>query len=651
MDIENSYNDIQSIQEDWQLDERNGLPYSGQSVQRFIKEMLNSKVQASYFDPSTYILYSFRNEEDKLNWLETQDNQLVLSQTPFTFTGVINQLKVVNGMDSTNLYYITTTPEAVIKMSFVSQQKGLTDTVWEEILEDFNVTVSVDKGYTGSFTNILENQLVLNGKEFSVDVKKYIVNGSNRVRISVEGVTTGTTTSIIYNVTLTSMYLEASNFGWHVPFVEGTTYNLGGMLIGGSLNKVLNIRVTGYDYDKSYQVNLGTSTYTTNSYYFTGMEFPGQTGVYCVECWLDANGLESDHLRYDIMCVSSTEILTAKLLVINEVSDVVTNFTDNILYKYSCYNGGSSIASPKVLIKANNQTLIDETLIDVTAMSKQSYVTNLEIESEDTSMILFAEMEYGTKAEAHMNIDNSASYPATSGASFYLNASSRNNSQENYDKIVNQTNGTEYDVDWSRMAWTEKSDGWVLDDTGRKSLYVPAGSKADISYQPLKDIGTGKTIEFLFKASNVSDSNEPIITICDNPTSPKFKGIRITPSRITVHSRDLNTADSIQGYTLEEDKVMHVIVTIVRNYKTTYGNFCLVYVNGVKKCTFAFENTDNWNVNSNLILGSETADLFMYKMRTYEVGFGMQDAMDNFVSSLPSAVEKKAAMDEIESVI
>ena len=38
-----SYNPIESIKEDWGLDERNGFPYSGESVQRFIKESLNGK--------------------------------------------------------------------------------------------------------------------------------------------------------------------------------------------------------------------------------------------------------------------------------------------------------------------------------------------------------------------------------------------------------------------------------------------------------------------------------------------------------------------------------------------------------------------------------------------------------------------------------
>lgn len=649
-----SYNSIQSISEDWGLDERLGVPYSGQSVQNFIKEIVSEKVSAQYFDPITYILYSFKDEETKNTWIETKDSSLVLSQAPFVFTGVLNQIKILNEMGNTNLYYTTTSETAIIKTGFVSQQKGLTDTNWEEVFEDFYVTVAIDRGSTGNYTNIVEKQLVLNGNYHEVDVKKYLMNGSNRLRVSVEGVTTHTTSNLIFNITLTSMYLSPSNFSWHVPFVERSSYTIGGLLIGGTLNKILNIKVTGGDnYSKLYEVNLGANTYTTTPYFFSGMEFPGKTGIYHLDIWVSAVGdLESEHLHYNIMCIEAKDSASAKLVVMNEAAAGAINYSDNTLFGYACYDSGAATASPAVEVRLGSNIIISEVLTDVAAMSKQRYITNLEIESEATDMILNATISYGRTSESiSLPVDNSASYPATSGASFYLNASSRSNAQQNFDKIVNAVDESEIEAEWSGMAWSEGADGWTTDNYGRKCLKLPALSKSTIKYQPFSSFGAGKTIELLYRISNAADYSEPIISICDDPTSKNFRGILIKPNNLLVHSRDLNAADNIQGYNFKDEELVHVVVTIIRNYKTTYGNFCIIYVNGVKKATFTFEATDSWVVNSNIVLGSDSADLYLYKARVYDFGFGFQDVINNFISCLPTSGEKIAMADQIQSIV
>ena len=63
-----SINKITSLSEDWGSDSRNGLPYSGQAVQDFIKEGIATantayaeRAGASYFDPSVYTQYFFKN--------------------------------------------------------------------------------------------------------------------------------------------------------------------------------------------------------------------------------------------------------------------------------------------------------------------------------------------------------------------------------------------------------------------------------------------------------------------------------------------------------------------------------------------------------------------------------------------------------------
>ena len=200
------------------------------------------------------------------------------------------------------------------------------------------------------------------------------------------------------------------------------------------------------------------------------------------------------------------------------------------------------------------------------------------------------------------------------------------------------------------MNWTEGVDGYTTIN-GRKCLYLPAYSGVNIAYQPLASFNKGKTIDIAFSVNNIADYNEPIISICDDPTSETFRGILIYPDRIIVHSRDLNTNDLVQSYQYKENTLMSVQISYAKNYKTNYGNLVTIAVNGVKKCDFAFSGSDNIGTDANIILGSNSADLSVYSMRVYEKSFDTPDFMQNFVNSLPSKEERVVAYEMIYSAI
>lgn len=655
-----STNKITNLSQDWGLDTSNGLPYSGQSVQDFIKEGLatantaySERWGAVYFDSATYTLLGFKNEDDKETYLAGGDSSLVIGREIFNFSGTINQIKIINKMNSNTVYFTNTAETANLTVGFISQQKGITDQDWTEILEDFYVTISVDKGSTGEFVNIETNKLVLNGFDYTFDVKKYVAFGGNRVRVTATGVTTNTTTNFIFNVHLTSMYLSPSNFAWNKPFVEGEAYNLGGMNIGGNINKLLKVKVTNDElgYSRVFEENLKTATYITNSYFYKGLVFPETgTGVYHVEIWLDADGLESDHLHYNIMCIASADKTTASLININEVFEA-DNGTDADLFKYSIYNAGMASGNPYFKISKDGEIAREETLDRIPTASIQTYSAAIEFESEEAMFDITVDASIGdSHQQAVIPIDNTSSFPAISNATFYMNAATRSNNQTNRDKFINEISGTEIETTFSDIAWVDGTDGWTVDKTGRKCLLLPARSKMTVNTQPLALIGQGKTIEMAFKIENAADYDEPVISIAET-TDTDFRGIVIKPKNVCIHSRDLHTNDLAQSYNLKDDELVHLIITIVKNYKTNYGNLAQIYVNGVKTTSFAFTNTDDFTSRASLVLGSNTADLYLYKMRVYENGFGWQDSIQNYINCLPGVVEKVAAWDKISSVI
>lgn len=751
--------------------------FTGQEIDTKL-EAVGGKHGASYFDPATNTMLYFASKEDLSDWLATSDSSLIIDEAVMNFTGTMYQVKVQSEMPSKNLYFTTQADKAEITVSFLSQKKGITDVSWQDIVEDYNVSVYVDKGGLGTFVPLIVDQFVVSGNTFTFDVKKALATGANRVRVVAVGTESADKAqgSEMFIVNLTSMYLAPSNFTWYKPFIEGETYALGGMNIGGNLNKTVKVKMSKEGYERLYEVNIGSNIYTTTAYVFNGLEFPsGGTGVYNVDIWLDANGLESEHLSYNIICVSQADKFTAQLVAIGDPAKTVYNFSDNKLFEYCVYNGGTATATPHVkvayVVNTNPTTIIDEDLVDVATASPLTYTASLEIEMEDESAALQLEtlMTYGNEQVFVFPVDNSKSYPATTGAVFYMNPSARNNAQSNREKVINSITGAEIDAVFTRMAWTDGTDGWTTDDEGRKCLRLPAGCTMDVAYQPMASVSQ-KTIELVYKVKNAADYDEPIFSIGDiygdkevveedynieitagmalhpdqltefsssafsishpislkkgdtivfrvggsgyaalrsctengsglsnlisyaydkpvadateitytadsdmyiqicsksallaqyppyvlrkvvvNGFNPNFRGICIRPKNILIHSRDLNVNDSLQDYNTTDEETLHVLITIIPNYKTNYGNLAQIYVNGDKVRSFSFETADRWDVTANMKFGSETADTLWYKARVYDRGFESYDALKNYINSLPSTKAKEEAKAKIEA--
>lgn len=632
--------------------------YSGPEIDKGIGKAFED-IGDAYFDSVTNQQYLFKSTEDKLAWLDG-DTNVQYKVCRFEFAGTINKMTVVNYMDSKNLYYTQMSENAIITVGFKSEEKGITDASWNEVIEDARITVEIDRGITGKYDPIVLEQLVLNGNTLSVDVIKHLATGNNRIRVTAVGVDTGATANTIYTVLLTSMYIAPANFKWNVAFIEGQEYQLGGLYIGGALDKILKIKVSNEQtYSKLYEINIGTQTHTSIAYYYKGLQFPTEgTGVYTVEMWLDANGLESEHLSYNIMCVRADEVTTAQLIAVSNVLHTVKNFDTNKLYSYAIYNKGATTANPIVNVSAiiNNtpvSIIKSEVLDNVATGVINDYIVDLEIDTQESNVQLYSSIELGdSKQEAVYQIDNSTSLPAVGGAVFYMNPANRNNAQTNRTTVINESNLagaiTEYSATWENVSFVDGMDGWTVDNEGRKCLRLPAGCKMSVDYAPFANART-RTIEISYRVENTSNYNEDIISIATDLTQ-QFVGARIKPTNVVLHSNLLRTDDIMQGYNTKDEELVHLLITVIQNYKQI-GNLAQIYVNGVKKCSFEWSTSDTFANNAKLNFGSNTADLYIYKTKVYTEAFDWIMAAQNFINCLPDTASKKAAHSKMRSVL
>lgn len=623
---------------------------TGKEVESFLKSALNGKLGDFYIDPSTWTFYFFKDEEDKQKFING-DTSVWYKSADLDVSKKMQQVKIINDMESTILYFTTQEESNVITVGFISQEKNFGEDNYTEVYENAYFTVEVDKSNTGSYVTVVENKRVINGEKLSVDVKNYLATGQNKVRITCTGEQSGKRDTVLFTANVTTMYLKASNFGWHLPFIEGNQYKLGGMLIGGSIDKVLNIRISNENnYAASYKVPLGTATHTINPYDYYGLPFPkeGGTGVYHVELWLDANGLESDHLKYNIMCVAAADQHTAQLAVINSSLSKIVNYAENTVFEYSCYNAGGTTATPYLKLQSIIGTvptvLVEGSLGTVETAKAQSYTYQPEIESWEEGMQLQAILTNGNEQTIIFPIDNSLSFPAISGASFYLQPSSRNNTQDDRETIINKADHSYWQAYWENMAWKDGIDGWTMDASGEKCLFLPAGSSVEVQIQPMKTL-TNKSFDFVFKVDHISDYDTPVISICDDPSSDSFNGIVVYPNRVVVYTNDQKST-LVQSRNFREGVKQSMQIVYANNYKGV-GNTVTIYQNGVAQCEFQYETKDLVTNNGYLKMGGSSCDLYIYPMRVYEKALAWPDCVQNWIASLRTTDEKQAAMENI----
>ena len=619
----------------------------GSEVQAFIKESLNKKFGASHFDTQSSTLCFFASEADYDVWISegmNMNSPLIIHQSVLSFSGMNSRILFdLSAMgDTRDFYFVKSKEKAEITISFVSQQKAMTDTEWTTIHEDYRVSVYIDKGSTGQFGNaVVNSELVLDGKSFTVDVYRHLNTGSNRVRVVCVGESTGTRQEETFSAYMTSMYIKADNFDWGTPIIEGNNISIGPFKIGGSISKKLYVKIEGDGYECTYEKNIGTATYENTAISFTEAEFPNATGVYSVKVWLDTGTLRSDVLEYQMIFVGKDDIGTVQLVCVNEVANPAMSGTTGRIFGYAVYNGGNMEGSVDISLSVGDEWSKAYKL-NVETGDMKYLVDELAIPESVMGNILSISVTNGNTISLTTPIDNTYSFPAAIGYKFYMNAATRTNMDENRDKIINIADGTEIDAEWTKIAFI--GDAHHVDTDGNKCLYIPAGSKVSIKTGLMSSISNnGKSIEMAFRITNAADFNESIISILEDNV-----GLNIKARNVMLRYDGASQNELAQSYNIKDEEFVHVVAVISPNYLGK-GGVAQIYVNGLRKTAFSY--TGSFSNSGTLDLGSENADLYMYKVRAYDTTLGWLDVIQNYENCLLNVDDKIAVDNRVKSVI
>ena len=643
---------ITSLNQNWNYDPIEQLPFSGAAVQQFIKSYLGSVSKAAYFDSTSNTMYWFASDDDKSAFVGDQTlTNLVLFSCTMSFASELFRIALTNNTGSTNLNVATNEATVNISIDFDVQTKSMTESAWRSTGKGVYVTVLADTGASGVYDTIMEEEFYSAETTFEFNARNYLSTGTNRVKVQFVSEDDNTVvSSITYTIMMTEMYIEPLGNEWYVPIVEtgdASNYKLGGFRIIGAVSKTLHIDIySGENKVLEFTRAIGTTAYDRVPFYYTqdmGFDLSSlPTGVYLVSAYLTSGSLTSTPVNYNIIYVADGDESTTQLVAVNEVADVVYNYTTSTLFKYCIYNQGTLAGSPSIVVSRiiNNTptTIVDTTINDVTTGEEHTYEVSMEWLTEETlSLYVQGTITFGNNQTAIVPLDNSATFPPTYGYSFYLNAAARANSESNKLKVVNAVNNTEYTPTWENLVWLDGTDGWTQDDLGRQCLYLPARSYMTLPYTEYKLLnGDGISIEMCYKVSNVADYDETVLSIVDDLESAGFTGLRIKPTNILVHSSaDTSSVnDLVRGTNVMDERVIHLVLTIYPNFMGNNGkNLVTGYVNGSKNFQFDYATGTIWNTNAPLRIGSERSDVSLYFIRKYDSVLSEAAVAANYINS------------------
>lgn len=659
-----SPNNITSLTQDWGRDDQTGLPFSGTSVQQFIKSKLGEIAKACHFDSTDATLRWFASEEAYNRYIDNpQDKSEVLFSVPITFSSELFRINLINNNNTTTLNVATNQEEVNLSLGFEVQRKAVTETIWSGTERAVKIVAYIDVGATGTFVQMHEPTLYSREQTYILNVRDYLIEGSNRIRIQFfDEEDESISTSITYTINLTNLFIEPLNNSWYIPIIEGgdeSNYKLGGFRIVGSLNKTLHLDVYSAASDvklREFTYDLYTSSYDTTPFNYTrafGFNLGHQdgkadltTGVYMISAYLTSGTgndmLRTESLNYNVMYITASDVSSAQLVCVNNVSDEIYNYTTSKMFDYSIYNRGMMTGSPHILVNQVTGTsptnIMDETLSDISTSEEQTFEVPLQWLTEDTlNLFVTATIAFGNEQFVSVKVNNQKTFPPTRGFDFYLDCSSRSNSNANRIKLVNEVNKGELTPTWNRMTWADGVDGWISDNIDRKCLYVRAGSKMTLPFTEQTIMsGENTTLELCYKISNVADYDETVISIMDNRDSEGFRGVRIKPTNITVHSSEDSTSvnDITRGTNVMDEQVVHFALTISRNFGRQGMNLVTGYIDGCKNFQFSYATGAQWLVQGPFIVGAEKSDVSLYYLRTYPSVLSDANIQDNYINSL-----------------
>ena len=608
-----SYNPIESINEDWGLDARNGFPYSGESVQKFIKESLNGKAGLFYYDTTNNRYLVFANEEARDEYLaDTTKTELIIGtfDAPFNYSAEIHlETPLYNAVffGSTGNY---------IDFTFDVKNKQGASTGENVIVTYTFIRNSIKKV-------VRENRKFGESVHFNVD--QFLGEGTNVVTIGIVGQSTlaATTVSVTYQV----VNLEISD-----EMDISTVYDLS----EGSKTLAVPFSVSGYGtktvewyldgeklpFVKAEDEIVDVSTTRTKYITLSNLQQGRHSLQFRAYVVINGENFYTDTLYRDIIVYTGADsnLIFAVAATIPFAHGVlgsadtlsIYNMVQYIPYtlRFATYSP-SNIANSQVVVKLGGETV-------ATLGSNNGIENNVSVVSKTsgnkTLVLTSGEVSYSINvlvAETSMNL-----HEISLGLAFDFNAIGKSNNSSDR----NHWSSGDYEATLEGFNWNNNS-GWVND-----RLEMNAGSSIAFNYAPLSGVptSTGKTIEIEWSTKNVIDDNA---VICDL-RGTDGTGILITATKVSLYSKGGVVIDT----EYKSDENVRIGFVINKSSGSTYQKLSFIYANGIISRCESWAVTDSYTSSKELkFTATSNAEISLKAVRVYDAALTPDEMLNNYI--------------------
>ena len=588
-----------------------GEPASGLAIQRYIKQIDNTKFGAGMTteDGSEHLF--FIDAEDMQTYIEdpTREDLIVdriqmESLYHMTVTAVSNTYVPVF-LGSTGNY---------IKYTFATKNRDNQD-----VSEPVIVTYTIQRGTTTQ--TVTENYQP--GTTVSFNVDKYLLEGTNSIGVLVKGRNTRCKMSLgfifqVINLSLTdntdiSNVIDAEAPGAALnllPHVKGVGLKtMEWYLDGVKLDKVVaEDEISDSDTDVPKSISVSNIPQGRHSIQFrVGLQVAGE--MFYSDTKYREFIVSHGNTSGDPVAVVAAELNPGTVLGPNEPLSIE-------LVQYQSYNLRVAAWNPSGSVNNVVTISIDG---DVAAQ-----VTCTEGEEVSVPITLST---YGQKVctiavggiEREISLDVSETTmdvkENTTGLEFAFSSDGRSNASSNR---ASWTDGI-HAATFTGFDWSETS-GWV---DGK--LLIPSGASLSFDYAPLSvdPQNNGKTLEFEFKTVNVDDDNA---VLCDI-TNANGTGIKITATEVSIKTN--NVAAVTRQFKSEEN----IRVSIVINQRTgaTNKGLIFVYFNGLLSMAFNVDSNGNLTSDKQMVFGGTGAGILLKQIRVYNTALSSEAVLKNHI--------------------
>ena len=602
-----SYNDIPDKNEDWGLDPRNGFKYSGESVQKFIKETFDSKMGYFHYDTSSNRYLVFADEASKNEYVENPTlTELVLGSfdAPFNYEASITMLT-----PSYNAVFLGSNGN-YLDFTFDVKNKAGNST-------GENVTVTYT--FIRNATKKVLTETRRYGETVHFNIDDYLLEGTNTIIVGISGQTTlaATTAALTYQVVNLS-YSDEMNIARVYDLSQGAYTMEVFFNVSGYGTKIVEWFLDGnqLEFVKSEDEVVDVTAQRTKYIELSNLT----SGIHTIQsrAYTLVNGEKfyTDTLYREIMVNNgdTTANVVAVAANVPNSHGIVTGSNPFLFYGAEQYIPYEIRFATR---KTGNVSVYLSGELAGTLTSSANTESRYSVTSNKAGTLSVKFSVDGVEREIPLSVNKTSLNIEEIKTSLSFDFRATGKSNTSVDKDV--WSYGDYTATFEGFNWNASS-GWV-----DNSLLINNGASFSVNIAPLaKDAtSTGKTLEFEFSTRNVENDDAVICDLTSNG-----KGLLITASEARLTS----AAGEVVSTRFKAGEVNRIGFVINRKTGVTYKGLVFIYVNGILSGAVNYGSADNFTSTKQLtFVGTEDAQVELRAMRFYDTALSADNILNNYV--------------------